>query len=268
MKHIILLFILLSLTACEKDANIDLKEAPSMPVIEGQLANFAPDSYFKITMSKGFERHTYDYTPVTDAQVRVEDSQGHIFQFNVDDDGVYRTTENAIPGETYTLLVDKNNHHVKAVSEMPVSIDLSDFDFIEMLDTDGDMSTRLKIFFDDPSPQTDYFMLKIYKKINQNFHQYESEYYFSDENYNENEHSIILPHVYYNSNGLYKIKLFHLNKSYIDYLNTLRQLQGMNYGSSPFEISVPGNPNSNVQNGIGYFATMASDSLVKNITVN
>jgi len=267
MKRLILLFIL-SLTACKKDANIDLKAVPPMPVIEGRLANFATDSYFKITMSKGFIRQTYAYTPVIDAQVRAEDSQGHIIQFSVDNEGVYRTTQNAIPGETYTLLVDKDHHHVKAVSKMPVAIELTDFDFVETQDPDGDTSTRLKIFFDDPSPQTDYFMVKLYKKINQNFHQYENDHYFSDENYNESEHSIILPHAYYNSDGTYKVKLFHTNKSYIDYLNTLRQIQSMGYGSTPFDIGVPGNPNTNVQNGIGYFATMASDSLVKIITVN
>jgi len=267
MKRLFLLFILF-LTACEKDANIDLKQAPPMPVIEGRLTDFAPDSYFKITMSKGFERHTYEYPPITDAEVRAKDSQGHIIQFNVDNEGVYRTMQNAVPGETYTLLVDKDQHHVKAVSKMPAAIELTDFDFVETQDPDGDMSTRLKIFFDDPSPQNDYFMVKIFYKYNQYFEQYGNDYYLNDENYNENGHYIIVPYVYYNSNGLYKIKVFHIHKSYIDYLNTLRQLQEMGYGSTPFDIGVPGNPNTNVQNGIGYFATMSSDSLVKNISIN
>jgi hypothetical protein len=239
-----------------------------MPVIEGRLTNFAPDSYFIITMSKGFIRQTYAYTPVTDAQVRAEDSQGHIIQFNVDNNGVYRTTQNAIPGETYTLLVDKDQYHVKAVSKMPSGIDLTDFDFVETQDPDGDTSTKLKIFLHDPSPQTDYFMVKIFYKYNQYFEQYGNNYYFNDENYNESEHYIIVPNIYYNSDGLYKIKIFHINKPYIDYLNTLRQIQEMGYGSTPFDIGVPGNPNSNVQNGIGYFATMASDSLVKYISIN
>ena len=267
MKRLILLFIL-SLTACEKDANIDLKEAPPMPVIDGQLADFAPDSYIKITMSKGFERHTYDYTPVTDAQVRAEDSQGHIIQFNVDNEGIYRTTQNAIPGETYTLLVDKGKHHIKAVSKMPAAIDLTDFEYSETVESDGVVNTKLKLYFDDPSPQTDYFMVKLFSQVLNQMYYQDDVVYFSDENYNENEHSIVLSNSIFDYGNNQKIKLYHINKSYIDYLNTLRQIQEMNYGSTPFDIGVPGNPNTNVQNGIGYFAAMASDSLVKNTTIN
>jgi len=262
--YFIPIFILL-LTGCEKDANIKLDEMPPVPVIEGYFSNFAPDSYFKISMSKGFQRDTYEYEPVTDAQLSVTDSQGNIIHFYPDNEGVYRTTTGGVPGETYTLNLTKDAHHVTAMSNMTEQIYLNDFEFITVTQPDGDTDDQLILYFNDPDNQVDYYMIKLFFRYDNfdTFNGYGFDIYFDDKNYNRQEHSLALSYIPYDGAGDYKVKLYHLNKAYIDYLNTLDQLSNMDYGESPFQISVPGNPETNVQGGIGYFATVASDSLIK-----
>lgn len=257
--------IILLLTACEKDADIKLDEMPPVPVIEGYLSNFAPDSYFKITMSTGFQRNDQTYEPVTDAQLSATDSQGNMIHFYPDNEGIYRTTTGGIPGETYTLNLTKDTHHVTARSTMPVQVTLNDFEFITVTQTNGDIDEQLKLYFNDPENQIDYYMIEVFNSINGYFNRYYEPIYFDDSSYNKAQHSLILPYISYNGTGNYKIKLYHLNRAYIDYLNTLDQLRDMGYGESPFQTSVPGNPETNVQGGIGYFATIASDSLIKHI---
>lgn len=257
-------FILLLFTACEKDANIDIQEMDPVPVIEGVFSNFASDSYFKVTMSKGFERHSYEYEPVTDAQLSVTDSHGNVINFVPDSQGVYRTTENGIPGEIYKLQLNKGNNKLTADSTMPFGIELTDFDFVLEQQANDNYNSKLILYFDDSEQQTDYYFVKLYYRYSSSstFNNQVS-VYFSDADYNRQEHSLVLSYIPFSGTGDYKIKLFHLNKAYIDYLNTLDALGDMNYGESPFQIFVPGNPETNVQGGIGYFATMASDSLVK-----
>ncbi len=267
MKKIFFTIIIFSLlTGCEKDADIKLDEMPPTPVIEGYFSNFAPDSYFKITMSKGFQRDSYQYEPVTDAQVSVTNSQGTLILFYPDNEGIYRTTSNGIPGETYTLNLIKGEHHLSARTTMPEHVPITDFKFMIRIQANGDIDRQLKLYFNDPENQTDYYMAKLFfANNNSGYYYYGTSYYFDDSSYNKTEHSMILPYFHYNGAGTYKIKLFHLNKAYIDYLNTLDQLGDMDYGESPFQIAVPGNPETNVHGGIGYFATVASDSLVKQI---
>jgi len=266
MKKILYtLFLLSLLTGCEKDANIKLDEMPPTPVIEGYFSNFAPDSYFKVTMSKGFQRENYEYEPVTDAQLYITDSQGNQINFYPDNDGIFRTTTNGIPGETYTLNLIKDTHRISAQSTMPEKVTITDFKFVLVTQGNGEHNQQLKIYFNDPENQADYYMLKLYFKNYGDYYQYESELYFDDSNYNKSDHSLALSYIHYNGSGTYKVKLFHINKAYIDYLNTLNQLSETGYGENPFQIIVPGNPETNVHGGIGYFATVASDSLIKQI---
>ncbi len=266
MKKIsfILLVLLLSV-ACEKDADIEIQEMDPVPVIEGKFSNFAPDSFFKITMSKGFERDTYGYRPVIDAQLTVTDSQGHIINFVPGNDSIYRTTSNGIPGETYTLKLIKGNQQLTASSTMPSLVQITDFEFVTETDNDGNTEYKLKLYFDDPQSRTDYYMVQIFYHDYTGFYQLDSDIYFNDYTYDKSEHSLSLSNVYDSGPGDYKVKLFHLNKTYVDYLNTLDRLGNMGYGDSPFQIFVPGNPETNVQGGIGYFATVAFDSLIKHI---
>ena len=267
-KFSLISLLILLFAACEKDADIDIKEMDPVPVIEGKFSNFAPDSYFKITMSKGFQRTGYQYEPVTDAQLSVTDSQGNIINFYPDSQGVYHTTSNGVPGETYTLKLIKGNQQVTAQSTMPSSMQFVDFEIIPGTQNSNVIESKLKLYFNDPDDQLDYYMIKIYFRdiYSTSFYPYTDEVYFDDKGYNKQEHSLTLQHFPIDEmQGDYKVKLYHLNKGYVEYLNTLDRLQGVSYGGGPLQITVPGNPETNVQGGIGYFATVASDSLVKHI---
>ena len=266
MKKISFISLLILLfTACEKDVDIDIQEMDPVPVIEGKFSNFAPDSYFKITMSKGFERTGYEYEQVTDAQLSVKDSQGNIINFYPDSEGIYRTTTAGIPGETYTLNLTKGSYHLTAGSTMPKQVDFTGYEFTSNTPSNDNFYGQLKLYFNDPENQVDYYMIQIfYRDLNTHEYRYQHDIYFDDSNYNKTEQSLVLSHIPNNQGtGIFKIKLYHLNKSYVDYLFTLKQLGEMGYGESPFQTFVPGNPETNVKGGIGYFATVTSDSLVR-----
>lgn len=266
MKKIsfILLVLLLSVS-CEKDADIEIDEMAPVPVIEGKFSNIASGSFFKITMSKGFHRDDYEYHPVTDAQLSITDSQGNTIMFAPDSEGIYRTTSNGVPGETYTLTLIKDSHRVTAQSTMPSLVPITDFEFITETGSNGETENKLKLYFNDPEDRNDYYMVQIFYNDSSGFYQLASGIYFNDNTYDKATHSISVSFVYYSGPGAYKVKLFHLNKAYVDYLNTLNRLGGMGYGDSPFQIFVPGNPETNVEGGIGYFATVAVDTLVKTV---
>lgn len=252
-KNIYLLLLLFSLSSCEKDADIVINEMSPQLVVSSMLSNNPLESNIKITLSKGFKRNNYDYELLTDALVKVTDNQGNEIIFQPDNEGVYKTTTSAIAGRQYTLDIKKSDYHITSQAIMPDAVTLEDF---EMTDTQHSMSSLL-LQFQDPSPQTDYYMVKVYfKSINTpDFEYLAADFLVSDYAYNEQTHRLNVGRVRTGSTGTFRVVLTHINKGTYNYLETLKNLNSMNYGDSPFVNAVPGNPNTNIQGGIGYFMT-------------
>jgi len=265
-KYILIISILVGFSSCEKDADITIKEMPPQLVVSSILSNNPNESYISLTMSKGFKRDSYEYTPITNAQVKATDNQGNIINFTANADGVYKTNTPAIPGSNYTLDIVKDAHHLVAVEEMKNVVVLQDFEIGQR----SRHGSSLILQFDDPSTDTNYFRIKIYvEDVNTPGSDYLlNDFITTDHLYNTQTHKLNVGRMHMQSSGIYKVHLIHISKDAYKYYETLQNINNMGYGDSPFVSAVPGNPNTNIEGGIGYFATGAESVKEKLINVN
>jgi len=255
-----LILVILTLFACEKDADIKLEEMPPSLVVESIFCDQPDESFVRLSQSEGFET-SGNYENITDAQVLIKDEQGNQINFQVDADGIYKTTGIALENKTYQLEITKNTKRITATKTMLPKVVLQDFDLILNQNT---YHSKIALFFDDPSPEKNYFKIEIYN-VDQNFPDEKMlivQRFFNDYTYNAQTHKIELPNMPYAS-GTYRVALFHIDKNTYDYFKTLKSIGNMRYGSSPFISSVPGNPESTIQGGIGYFFTAGISSKQK-----
>jgi hypothetical protein len=266
-KYILIISILVGFSSCEKDADITIKEMPPQLVVSSMFSNNVNESYIKLTMSKGFKRDSYEYTPIIDAQIKVTDNQGNIINFTANADGVYKTNTPAIAGNDYTLDIVKDTHHLTANESMKNAVVLQDF---ELLSSQIRRGSSLVLQFDDPSTDTNYFRIKIYvEEINMPGSEYLlKDFVATDHLYNTQTHKLNVGRMRIYMSGTYKVHLLHISKNAYKYYDTLQNINNMGYGDSPFVSAVPGNPNTNIEGGIGYFATGAESVKEKLINVN
>jgi hypothetical protein len=268
-KHILLLIIISSLLSCEKDADIVFDEMEPTIVVESVISTNPEETNLRLTMTKGFKRNSYEYDPITDAQVSITDESGNSIPLTIDSEGNYKTTVPAIQNKKYILNIVKNQFHVTAEKIVPELVVLNDFNFV-IVDNNDDPHQNLVLDFIDPSTETDYFIVEIYEYFNNDPNQRRFlEYYLvNDNNYRQSTHQLTIEYANAWNNFDYEIVLRHIDKQVYDYINTLKSVSRMRYGSSPFISIVPGNPNSNIQNGIGFFMATASSFKIKHVNIN
>ena len=236
---------LITLYSCEKEANVNLEEMPPTPVVEAQISTEHEDSYIKITMTKGFERDSYEYELITDAQIEVKDENGNIIPFYLNNEGYFITDEDALPETEYFLDIQFDNYHI--TGEEPV---LS----IPFMRGSAVRENKIDVDIQDSSPETDYYIIEIYSFDNNN---YTGGYRFLV-NDNEREHgSFLFENIYINTEDSMEYVIKHIPKNYYDYLMVLADIEEAGYGQSPFNTTVMGNPVSNLSTGIGFFGSTA-----------
>ena len=255
MKNIAFLSILLLLfSACEKEIELDLKELPPTLTIEAELTNQSSKSYVKISMSKGLSgNQAYEYTYITDAQVSITDTQGNQVVLTPDAHGVYKSIYAAgLQGKNYKLDVVRGDKHATAEAIMPEPVQIIDFKKVNVND-----NIFLDVYFNDNPNQDDYYKIQL-TTTQQNGSSYQSREILTDDfDYDPSFHRLRLPLQVYDTglpNTTYTLRLCHINELTYNYFKTLRDIRGAGYGTTPFTTSVPGNPNTNVKGGIGYFS--------------
>lgn len=120
MKNIIIvLFIVLLFTSCEKIIDLDYKSNQSNIIIEGNISN-EPGPYFvKITKSISLSDTSTNPT-VDNAIVLINDNAGNSESLTPQGKGIYRTnTLKGIEGRSYTLTVKAENQTYTAQCTMP-----------------------------------------------------------------------------------------------------------------------------------------------------
>jgi len=236
--------------SCEKEANITLEEMPPTPVVEAQISTMHKDSYIKITMSKGFEQDSYEYEYITNAQIKVQDENGNIIPFYLNNEGFFITDEDALPETEYFLDIQFDNYHI--TGEEPV---LS----IPFLRGGAVRENKIDVDIQDPSPETDYYIIEIYTFDNND---YTGGYRFLV-NDNERKHgTFIFENIYVNPEDSMEYVIKHIPENYYNYLMVLADIGEAGYGQSPFNTTVMGNPVSNLSTGIGFFGSTAVHRVV------
>lgn len=261
MKKYLLLPIIFLFLSCEKEIALDLKEQKPMLTIEAKIVKYPTDgkAAVKLTMSKGLYNNSNEYEPVTDAQVYISDEQGNSTQLHPNTENVYVADYNLNTGKTYRLDVIKGDKHATASATIPAIVPIHDFVLVE-----NNGRTYLDVYFDDDPNQDDYYifnMINLFNGGSSNSHYIMRDDVFFD----RTEHKLRIENGFLsgNTNISFKLEIYHINKLIYDYFHTLDNIQDAGFGVTPFTTSVPGNPNTNVVNGIGYFSAEACSSLVK-----
>ncbi|HEX9509164.1 MAG TPA: DUF4249 domain-containing protein [Puia sp.] len=253
-------FALLTGYACKKVIQVDLKNAVSRIVIEGEVTNTIQPYEVRISKTVNFSAGN-TYPPVTGARVTITDSSTGIgADLTEASPGVY--TANAsmgVPKHIYTLLVIAEGKEYRAVSRMPLPVPLDSVTFARNTDFSNKRDINAVVNFQDPPGLGNYYQFTEYLngRLIPNIFVFEDR--LSDGRYIEQP--LFNDSTYLQKGDTLQLKMYCVDKNIYDYFNTLTGVTGNNN----FQSATPANPNTNISNGaLGYFSahTITQEKLV------
>ncbi|MCU0438723.1 MAG: DUF4249 domain-containing protein [Raineya sp.] len=124
---------LLTLTACEKEIDLNLENKSGQLVIEGNISDKEEPHIVRVTRSVAFTQAN-QYPAVSNALVIISDNLGMIDTLKYTSDGNYNTEKlkAGVSGRTYTLKVLLDGKTYTAQSELPEKVPLTGLKLIPM----------------------------------------------------------------------------------------------------------------------------------------
>lgn len=256
MKRIIFIAAaLVCLYSCKKEVNLNLNDAGPHIVIQGEVTDELGPYMVRVNYSVGFDK-TNDFPPISGAQVRITDGEGHTDTLTETLPGAYFTnTILGKPGNTYSLSVFANDTLYTATSTMPQRVNLDSVTFNET-QIFNDKTIYAVPNFQDPAGVANYYQFMEYlngKLLNKRVFVFDDR--LSDGRYItrtlRNDSAYMKPF------DLLELRMNCIDKPVYDYFNQLDQ------SSDGFSSASPANPASNISNGaLGYFSAHTS-SIIK-----
>jgi len=237
--------------ACKKVIQVDLHEALSRVVIEGEITNLPGTYQVKITRSVPYSNDN-SFPPVTGATVMVKDSiNGISYPFPESSPGIYATNQFAgIPKHVYKLTVDADGQQYTAISTMPGTVHLDSVTFAINTNFDGKKEINAVVNFQDPPGLGNYYQFIEYLNGRQVPNIFVFEDRLSDARYIEQ--ALYNDSSYLQKGDTLQLKMYGIDKGIYDYFFSLAQIVGNNGG---FQSASPANPNTNLTGGaLGYFS--------------
>ncbi len=275
MKNIIILIALATLfVSCEKTVELDLEQAESKVVIEGQVTNHDGYQYVRVTRTAGF----YDNGPtprVTNANVSVEDDLGNEFLFShnpnsqIDSAGYYLPNVPFVGevGRTYTLTVELDGEIYTAQDKL---FSVSGIDSLsyrvnpdeEEEPKDGNKFYEVLLFATEPQGEENYYLFKFFRNDSLKVYD-ETDIYFSDDKTLAEAIDGLGSPVYYEPTDVARIEMYSISRAgYVYYLD----LQALLNNDGGLFSQPPSNSRTNLSNGaLGFF--QASEVDVKTILI-
>ncbi|MEL7427434.1 MAG: DUF4249 domain-containing protein [Bacteroidota bacterium] len=262
MKNISLLVLLAPfLFACEQVIDVDLNESDPQVVIEARLEAGQHD--FEVLISETtsyFSNETAVYR--NDAQVRLLDNVGGMIEVPLESNGLYRTSVNAISGQTYTLEVSLNDKTYMASAEVPQEVVLDELE-AEFREAFGPFDEGYQVFlrFADNGERRNYY--RQIHAIDGVFELAGEDLQVTDDNLFDGSERARLPifQRIFDPGVSITVVLQHIDKNSFDYLNSLADIIGEDGGPNGGSAA-PGNPTTNWDGDIlGYFGAIATDTL-------
>jgi hypothetical protein len=159
--HYIAFALLLSLTACEKVIDLDLRNDTGKLVIEGNIVDTLGVQTIKLTTNVPFS-NTNTYPPVTGAQVSVSDQAGNSYSFSESQSGMYTSTPfKGIAGNTYTMTALINGKTYTASSTMPTRVPLDSLSSRKH-PIDGGNNKLISVHYQDPAGIVNQYRFTMY----------------------------------------------------------------------------------------------------------
>jgi hypothetical protein len=245
---------LLAGPACKKVVQLDLNNAASQIVIEGELTDQFEIYYVRVSKTVNFSASN-TYPPVSDATVTLTDSTtGQVAGFTELAPGIYGTAVFVgLPGHIYNLRVLAEGKEYRASSTMPMPVKLDSVTFSRNTDFSNKQAINAIVNFQDLPGLGNYYQFTEYcnGRLIPNIFVFEDR--LSDGRYIRQP--LFNDSSYLQRGDTMLLKMYCIDKPVYDYFNTLIPVTG----NSGFQSATPANPISNISNGaLGYFSAQTS----------
>jgi len=252
-KGIVYIGVLFLPAACKKAIHVDLNNAASQLVIEGEIVNGGVPQV-RLSRSVNFSASN-SYPPVSGATVRVTDSNNTVTAvLRESAPGSYISkTFTGVPGHVYQLEVTADGKTYRASSKMPRIVPLDSVSFAVNTDFNNKQDINAIVNFQDPPGPGNYYQFteSVKGRLIPNIFVFEDR--LSDGRYIEQP--LFNDSAYLQRKDTLLLTMNCVDKNVYDYFYTLSGVTGNNN----FQAATPANPNSNISNGaLGYFSAHTS----------
>jgi hypothetical protein len=249
-KTILLMIFLVVIAACKKVISVDLRDAPSQIVIEGEITNAGGLAQVRISKSVNFPASNV-YPPVSGAAVRLTDSSNGISaMMNESDPGLYTTRGiGGVSNHVYKLEVTVDGKTYNASSTMPRPVILDSVTFALNTDFNNKQAINAVVNFRDPDGLGNYYQFSesLRGRLIPDIFVFEDR--LSDGKYIEQP--LFNDSSYLQRGDTLLLTMNCVDKNVYNYFFTLADVTGNNN----FQTATPANPNTNISNGaLGYFS--------------
>lgn len=248
----IFIFCAVTLYACQKVVNIDLKDADKKYVIEG-IINDGPGPYtIKISQTKIFSDDN-NFPTISGAQVIISDNTGITDTLKETSSGNYTTNRiTGVQGRTYNLLVNVGGNTFSASSTMPAKVNLDSI-YITTLAFFGDNIKCIIPAFTDPKNEKNNYHFEQYKNGILDKTLYSQNDEFSDGKVNSRPLIMNESDSAFKANDIARLEMQCVDENVYNYWTSLEQSTGSG--------TAPANPVTNIKGGaLGYFSAHTSQT--------
>ena len=248
---------LVTLVGCEKVIDIPLNEADQTVVIEAVLKDGLGNNYVRISKT-GTVYSQSDFEIITDALVRVTDSEGNIYVFPHVEEGFYTLPSfEVIPGRAYDLEVVTTDRTITATCQAKSKPSIDSLTYIPLSGVFGvpETDTVYLVSFHsvDNVDERNFYWVKIFRNGNENGGFYLGNDDFINGQYYEAQ--------FFGSEAdpsdSVLVEMISCDEANYDYLIGLSN----NIDNSPFSAA-PANPPTNlVGDAVGFFCVYTTDTL-------
>jgi hypothetical protein len=255
MKYLPFIFAIFFLASCEKEIFIDLNEADTRLVIEGNITNEAIKHTIKITKTVSFSSSN-SYPTVASALVTLSDNAGWTETLTETSAGIYQTSIlTGQEGETYTLTVVADGKTYTASSKMPTAVPLKDLRIEKStFGTGAGSRTAEETFYVVPLYDDPALLGNNYRFLQSIGNKKDKSYIIFNDNVSNgltNERPIFSQGFEIKKGNELTVEMRCIDKLIYDYFFALSSLEGQGPGGG----TTPANPTSNIKGGaLGYFS--------------
>lgn len=262
LKFLFFYLLLIMMTGCEKEIDIDLNSADPQLVIEGYIDNLQGPYQVKISETVNFS-DANDFPGIENAQVIISDDSGNKDTLVYIGEGIYETTFiEGQPGRTYFLEVKIDQQVYSAISTMPEQVELDSLSFSSFAGPiGGGSSYSVTPHFKDPIElgNSYRFLLSVNNELDKT-------YITSNDNINngdQNARPIFSIESEINWGDSVAVEMRCIDQPTYLYYFSLAQIVGAGPGGG----TTPSNPPNNITGGeaLGIFSAYTTQKIVKKV---
>ena len=249
------------LTSCEKVIELELDESQPQLVIEARLNATANEIMVNISRSTSYF-DSISINTVDDASVTLFDNQEQSYTLTWEGNGFYKSTLEAIPGITYTVVVEVEGKTYQASTTVPTSITIANIDTNFIAATAFfDEGYQLSVGFSDPANEINYY--RILHQIDGVPQTTGDDLIVRDDRLFDGNPEAMLPifgHAFASGSTI-EVTIQHIDQASYVYLQEIANLTGTGGGPNS-GVAAPGNPPSNWSGDVlGYFGAFHSSTI-------